>query len=429
MIKQSFFMKFLPHFFYFLLLSSRIACLADESDLSIINTPKIYRRPFPTGFLDSIQSCLLKNQPSRSFTLARQIQREYPYHDLPFSELESICKIALTLQTKSKEKHVKIYHSYRTPGTFYRLASGNEVLYCPPAIDMFLLRKGSIKKVYKALFFTSSNVEIVAAGIGNKTMDQEIKVLRSLHFPQALRAYRCSFALPQGKRMLALRYYNKGSLRSMRSHRQFLTVRERLFVAKDSIQSLMLMHRMHVVHRDLHDGNVVVHRAEDGTISAGLIDFGRSIFLSHGTSSRPQGSPYRNPPEILLKEYSKIDQKQADVFALGCCFYRLFFGKMYRGSYMYNPRSVKHMKQIERKTLYSYVKKRYETEFSLFNEKNAHSTDPQEPLSPMAIFKKNIFLMIDPEPENRVSLSLIAKMIDAAIGMKHTTKCVTPKVR
>lgn len=362
---------------------------------------------FQTGFTSDLQT--------RSSSLAQHIEQEGNYSDLSFSELQSICKIVHVLQSKPKVKRVTIYRSQEVSGTFYRLASSDEVLYCPPKTDKFMLGKGSIKKVYKSLFFTRTQGEVVAAGIGNNSMDCEIKALRSIPFPPHLGLYRCSFTLSNGQRILAIRYYNMSSLRFMRSKGLPLSRRERLFVAKYIIETLMIMHRMKVAHRDLHDGNIVVNRAKDGTISAGLIDFGRAISLSHFVSTKPQGSPYRNPPEILLHSFSSIDQKQADIFALGCCFYRLFFGKMYSGSYMYTPKRAKHMKENERKALYENVKRKYAAEFAKLQETLHQTTGSEAPLSAMEILKKNIFLMIDPEPKKRISLSQMKKMIDAAM--------------
>lgn len=341
--------------------------------------------------------------------VARQLHQKHKYQDQSQDAVCKICSLAEKLLKKSTPKYLEVHTPLNVEGTFYRLPHQNALLYCPPMKEKFMLGEGAFKKVYKGIFFNESGAEVVAIGIGGRSLASEGRCMQSIPFQDHVNMFRCSFALPHGKQMLVSRYYNVGSLRASRKLKIFLPFKEKLIVAQDTVAALITMHEKGIVHRDIHDGNIMLNRKPDGTISAGLIDFGRSLSHSMQCKDKPQGSPHRNPPEVLLKAFSHISQKKADIFAMGCTLYRLFFGKLFPSAQIYDCRIVKSMNLGQRYAMYKKVEEMYREEWRQLEHSGKISPK-------LKALKENILKMLHPEAEKRIELKKIAKAIENSIN-------------
>lgn len=300
-------------------------------------------------------------------------------------------------------------------GTFYTIPSQNSVLYCPPLKANYRIGRGCHKKVYRALYITNDGIEMVAACIGDKTVLREAEVLKALSFPSEVDPYRCSFSLPSEKYVLVLRYFNMGTFSSLRKKGVKLLEEQKLSIAKDVVQSLMTMHGKGYAHRDLHNANILLSCSKSGKVSAGLIDFGRTLHMFAKSKKLPQGAASRNPPEILFLSPDKVNKKASDVYALGCFLFSLFFEREYEGSFVFNARDMQGKSEQDKAQMYIRVKEKYALEYERFQElMRLQNTQDDE-------FKTCIFQMIHPDPEKRISLKEVFFLLEKAMRKTNSS--------
>jgi serine/threonine protein kinase len=342
-----------------------------------------------------------------SYEKANRLIQEYEYHDLNIHSLRSICCISSILLEGISSHNVESVHVHGIDGVFYAIPATKSVLYLPGSKGKKMLGRGCHKKAYRALYITKDGIEVVAACIGDKTVFKEAEILKSLSMEEAINPYRCSFQLPNEKYMLVLRYYNMGSFSSLRKKKVKVTEEQKLFIAKDVLQSLIAMHKKSVAHRDLHEGNILVHQSKNGVISAGLIDFGRALHMFAKSKNTPQGASRRNPPEVFLIPMKDVSKKSADIYALGCFFFTLFFEREYEGALVFDSHIFHRMSEQDKMRAYALVKEKYNSECRVFKESTSSGSMQRK----VDTFKSLIFQMIHPVPKERIELQEVSDVL------------------
>ena len=176
---------------------------------------------------------------------------------------------------------------------------------------------------------------------------------------------------------------------------------------------IMSMHKLGIYHNDLHDGNILLYKTNNGILKAGLIDLGRSTLLNERTTTIPQGAPHRNPPEALLHSFASVDKEKSDVYALGCTLYYLFFSKIYEPQFLFTKPVACGSSVEKKKKLYQKILK----EYTKWNESFLIELQlkPRQSYTEIDLIKEIIVSMIHPDPERRASLSVLSKAIDEAL--------------
>jgi serine/threonine protein kinase len=343
---------------------------------------------------------------------ADSLSHEYASSVFTHSKLNHIYQIAEDLQKKPWNVGLHEYHFKGVLGSFYKISTKQSILYSPPLEDEFMVDKGALKRVYKALFFTPISREVVAACVGPKKAilqeDAIFKIIGALEETP----YRCSFPLSNDRYMLVLQYYNLGSLRKLRDANVHFDDKQKLSLAKCLVDALKTLHENNIAHRDIHDGNILIRKMRDGKMKAGLIDFGRSCSLKEKTITVPQGAPYRNPPEILFLSYAAVDKKRSDIYALGCSLYYIFFSKIYTAAFLLDIKTMKLLSSQEKERNFNRIQKEYKSQFKEFQDTVISKS---KSLTSMDILKQTIFQMIQPNPEKRIDLTEVSLRINEAL--------------
>lgn len=331
----------------------------------------------------------------------------YAYKDISVDTLKTIAACVEKIQQTETSSAVQKFCFSGIGGVFYRLPSQINVLYFPKESSRFLLGSGSHKIVYKALLFKEDRIDIVAAARADDTVVKEADMFRKLSSHWSSDPFFSFFSLSSKSHILVLKYYNMGSLHSLRNRWNRFTIHEKLSIAKDAATALFAIHQAGFAHRDLHNGNILIEKTKSGRFKAGLIDLARTIPLHAYDANKAQGAVSRNPPEVLIMPFHKVPRASSDVYALGCCFFSFFFHKSYPGTFLYDIRKFSHMSQKEKRVLYDKVQKTYEEEW-----KNISPSFQSEP------FKKTILCMIHPDPQKRIALSDVLESLDHILNKR-----------
>lgn len=106
-----------------------------------------------------------------------------------------------------------------------------------------------------------------------------------------------------------------------------------LFLARDFAAGLEALHRLDLVHADLHRSNMLLDKKRDPRIGRErmygvIIDFGHTQPAESAAKNRPrvEAGARHNPPEAFTPMEVPIDTKAIDVYALGLGLYDLYFG-------------------------------------------------------------------------------------------------------
>lgn len=329
------------------------------------------------------------------------LRDEFCYKEFGLADLESICHAALTLQNAPKEKKVAEFHFPKIEGVFFKNPLDQSVLFIPDDKKKSYLGRGHHKKVYRGLWFLKEKAEVVAACIGDKSIVQEADVFKLVSLGNSHFSYRTSFPLSASKFVLVLRMYNMGGLNKLDKFSYSLSFQQKIMLALDIASALECMHLKGVAHRDLHEGNILIHRSSTGVLSAGLIDFGRAKSLYAKVKDRPQGANSKNPPEVLFISYRDIKKVSADTYALGCLFYKLFFQKDYSAVGLIDYRTLSKLTPEEKEEILLKIKSMYEAALIEYQMECETCTNS----SPYIVLKGKILEMLNPDPEKRCSVS------------------------
>jgi hypothetical protein len=287
------------------------------------------------------------------------------------------------------------------------------------------LGSGFHKQVTKSILYDTQKPEIVA----NCRSDSDSKNIREMKITRDLQGVRGivegkSFIQHQEKVhgkdriQMILKLYNEGSLRKITSKPNYLTFDEKLQAARDLAMGLEGMHSRGYVHRDLHCCNYLFHIEQDPVskkrkVQAAIMDFGKTIFKKQCGGNLAQGSKHYTPPEgFLYQSMTADDYFAADVFALGCSFYLLYYEKepdwfrqdLYTISFQ---KSSSREKEVAKKRYTEALKNGLGELWQKLAKKQLSKQ------SPKYRFEELFLRMMDVDPAKRPTASFIRQTLDS----------------
>jgi len=260
---------------------------------------------------------------------------------------------------------------------------------------------GKHKSVRKVVFY-KTEPRVLADCDTDTSAQGEIKILQKLKGKPGIVPFFGSERKKRGRYSIYLDYYSGGSLRKRFNHGYSFNNVQILKIAKDLVAGLRAMHKQHLVHRDLHEGNFLIREGFNDAVEAVLVDFGKTLAPSQAKRLYPQVPKSKNPPEILVQPLTKIDRYASEIYALGCIFYHLVWNDTHPWSYTYNIRDTLPMSFEGRQRLYKKVIGLYQTTKKKRIGPILHS---KQPLNQFENFKVLVFQMLHYQPKNRPSLA------------------------
>ncbi|RIB07361.1 kinase-like domain-containing protein [Gigaspora rosea] len=125
-----------------------------------------------------------------------------------------------------------------------------------------------------------------------------------------------------GLSYMVLQFANNGDLRSyLRDHFSELNWSTKIKMAKDISNGLKCLHKANIVHRDLHDKNILVN---DSRLM--IADFGLSKSLGSTSNSLAGGTLLYSDPKYMENPYLFKREKPSDIYSLGVLFWELSSG-------------------------------------------------------------------------------------------------------
>jgi serine/threonine protein kinase len=268
--------------------------------------------------------------------------------------------------------------------------------------DSVYLDRGAKKIVSKAICYKNNKAKIVARAEQSIEMERELSITKRFSGkPGFFKALGFSEHMQDGVQYHTIysKLYVPGSLQKIVRKNYHLTFAEKVCIAKNIAKGLKTLHSQGYVHRDLGIKNYLINipkgRPGKRKIEACIADFGRTQQeLIVVPSARLQGNTTYMAPEGHFYEMPGIDYYKLDVFAVGCVFYRLFYGRKpvwQEKSYIRDPRpaDVRHEEHLQ--TLLQATELRR----NFLSWQSAHS--------PKEAFEYIILCMLDTDPQTRVN--------------------------
>lgn len=177
-----------------------------------------------------------------------------------------------------------------------------------------VLGEGSYGCVYKALNREDGQiyaVKVVQFENDLSELDKEIKILQECRSPFVTKYNGCYQR--ENELWIVMEYCGGGSISDLMTIlNTTLTENQIAAVVNSVLQGLDYLHGMHIIHRDIKAGNILLN--DKGEIK--LADFGVSAQLSNTISKKQTviGTPYWMAPEVIQE--SSYNGK-ADIWSLG----------------------------------------------------------------------------------------------------------------
>lgn len=275
------------------------------------------------------------------------------------------------------------------------------------------LGSGAHKVVTKAILYQGQNCEVVARGIQTKVKARELSLTKRLQGRNGLMEVIGCTKYKNGASHCMVVYsklYQSGTLYSIFCKHIPISLTQKMKVALTLLKGLKELHKRGIVHRDISADNCLVNivpvdsangKPPRNRVEVVLADFGRAEYIWKivNKKSRAQGHTPYTPPEGIFKEKMKgQDFYRSDVYALGCIFYHLFYGK--RAPW-------KHAKYVVDTTIPAVD--RYHELVAKINEATEVRREylvnktKVEALSSVEAFEFLVLRMVDPDPKKRGS--------------------------
>jgi serine/threonine protein kinase len=262
---------------------------------------------------------------------------------------------------------------------------------------------GTHKRIQKAIFY-GSETKLVADCNCDKTAKGEIKILHQLKGKKGIVPFLGSQSMGKNRHSIYLEYFPEGSLRKLLKHDTKFTEDQIMQIALDITCAVQTMHKEHLIHRDLHEGNVLLKIIPKNMFEAVLVDFGKTLPSSKAKEALPQTPASKNPPENLVCSLSKVDRYLGEVYALGCLFYHIIWKEPQPWSYVFNSRRLDEMSGSKKKDLHEKIISLYK---KTKNERVGHlvaKQQNQQILTPFERFQLTTFDMLNYNPQKRPSI-------------------------
>jgi serine/threonine protein kinase len=209
-----------------------------------------------------------------------------------------------------------------------------------------------------------------------------------------------------------------GSLQSILDNKSWkLTLKERVAIACDIMSGISQMQEKGFAHCDLGARNYFVgiegKKPGHRKIKAYVADFGRTIPIATAKDNPVQGNSRYTPPEaIFRKKMQGNHYLQSDLFAVGCVFWRLYFGKLpgWSMSEYFNNESIAKKERYRAKVYHiNAIRGHYSNKLKSSPAKK-HTPTLREG------FLKVILQMTDPSPAGRGEAILLHRDLCQLLG-------------
>lgn len=263
--------------------------------------------------------------------------------------------------------------------------------------------RGCHKVVKKAIIY-GHQPKVIADCVSDASARQEIFFLKKLRGIEGLVKFYGSVKRKK-KYSIYLEYFQQGSLASQLDRGESLGSHT-FKIAFDIAKGLRGMHQKKLVHRDLHPGNVLLEISNEHC-RAVLVDFGKTFFAYRAKSVIPQIPRTKNPPEGLIKSFSKIDRYKADIYGLGCLFYQMATGEQNPWCAVFNIYKIKHYSKARKKGCYKKIVSSYQETKEKILGGILQKRQTGEALNSHEKFLILIFSMLDFEPQRRPTIEQV----------------------
>jgi serine/threonine protein kinase len=223
------------------------------------------------------------------------------------------------------------------------------------------LGQGWHKKVTLSIMYDLQSPELVANCVcTDNSCNKEISILKKLKNKKGIVN---TYAITQHKKRkgrqkvtsMIVKLYNGHSLHHYQLHPEELTKKQQIIVARDLLCGLEQLHKHDLIHRDMHAGNFLIDKSKDPetgkmNVSAAIIDLGQAKKNSKTKREAPMVQVPRrlNPPDAFNKMKHSIRTKTADIYALGCNLFHMYYHSQPQWSRKSRFLKIKHLSNKKR---------------------------------------------------------------------------------
>ena len=205
---------------------------------------------------------------------------------------------------------------------------------CPLTKQSYIGR-GRSKTVRKSILYRDHRPEVVARGEQSVNMDKELEITKLMQGAPGIfdvKGYGRRGHDGITKTAIFTKVYSPGSLQTTFENAVPLSLYEKMKAALNILKGLESLHSNEIVHRDLGARNYLINipKGKPGkrNVDAVIADLGRAIYAKDAAYTKVQGNTTYTAPEALYRKKMKSDDYYAsDVYAVGCVFYWLYYGK------------------------------------------------------------------------------------------------------
>jgi len=197
------------------------------------------------------------------------------------------------------------------------------------------LGEGKKKIVTRSIQYNRKKPQVVARAEQAASHSREDRLTKKLHGSKGIFKTLGFGSHNKGKKRYSTIYsrlYKPGALETFFEKKYKLSLHEKMKVALDILRGLEKIHSRGCVHRDLGARNYLINvpsgKPGKRKVEACVADLGRANYIKNVKDTKVQGNTTYTAPEGLYRDkLSRHDYYRTDLFATGCVFYRLFYGK------------------------------------------------------------------------------------------------------
>jgi len=271
---------------------------------------------------------------------------------------------------------------------------------------------GKHKVIQKAIF-CGPETRLVADCDCDDSGKNEIKILRQLKGKKGIVPFLGSRSMGKSRHSIYLEYFPEGSLRTLLKHETRFTQEQVMQIALDIVRAVQTMHKQHLIHRDLHEGNVLLRSTPNKMFEAVLVDFGKTLRASHAKDALPQTPASKNPPENLIFPLSKVDRHLGEVYALGCLLYHIVWKEPQPWSYVFNSRRLDEMSSSKKEKLHDKIVSLYKKTKEEKTGEIVAKEHKKQALTSFEQFQLLVFNMLHYNPKKRPSVDFVVQRLKA----------------
>jgi len=284
------------------------------------------------------------------------------------------------------------------------------------------LGRGAFKQVSKSILYDRKNPIMVARCLQSREASREIGILQHLQGLQGIVEVVASTEYEdQGTKYTTIfsKLYSPGAFLHRVNKR--LTVSEKMKVVSQILQGLEGMQARGVVHRDIKNSNYLLNikkrrHGKRRKIQAVISDFGLSRYVTDLNKIYVEERFDFIAPEALFPEkMSHEDYFRAEIFAVGCSFYELFYEMRPPWQEKLFFSSLPKAPELHSQALYSKIVS------STMARRLALARKKERGLSAKEEFEALILRMVHPEARLRGNAALLRKKMAKIIKTRYRT--------